>query len=133
MEWFLSHSISLWIDLHNLGHNGIERLKNNSNHPIFILRKQELCFLLLFVLPSSIHHTIICFIFLVKQVALFVFHREASSKVQFKPTIIKKIFERNSGFHVKYCPTGKVNFYFREFLASIKKCFIFAGRLDTSL
>ena len=39
-----------------------------------------------------------------------------------KSKIIQKIFEANSGFHVKWCPTGKVPFlYFRSFWLVLEK------------
>ena len=50
-------------------------------------------------------------------------------------TNIYKIFETNSSFYVKLCPTGKLHFLFfysifQEFLTSIKKILILAGGQD---
>ena len=46
-------------------------------------------------------------------------------------TIIHRIFETNSSFHVEKRHTGKV--HFAIFLANIEKIFILAGRLGSSL
>ena len=47
------------------------------------------------------------------------------------PTIIHKIFETNSSFHVKY---GKVLIpIFQQFFVSINNIFILRGRLGTTL
>ena len=46
-------------------------------------------------------------------------------------TIMAKIFDTNSSFHVKY---GKSSIYvFQEFFASINKTFILEGRLGARL
>ena len=46
---------------------------------------------------------------------------------------MEKIFETNSGFHVKQGTTGEGNFYFQESFASVDKIFILGGRLSTKL
>ena len=46
-----------------MGHYEIERLKKQSNDSILALKGQELCFVFLFILHFSIHHTDIDFSF----------------------------------------------------------------------
>ena len=59
-------------------------------------------------------------------------HRGVKQKFsEYLATLIDKIFETNSSFHVKWCTTGKKNF--QQLFSSIDKIFIFGGRPDTRL
>ena len=55
------------------------------------------------------------------------------AKKRFQETIICKLCETNSSFHVKLCTMGKFWFVFQEIFASIKKSLISVGGRGTRL
>ena len=74
------------MDLHSLGHHENERLKNHFNHPMSTMKEQEVCFDL-FLISSSIHNTVINFLFhfVYETSSLNCFlQREAASNMRFK-------------------------------------------------
>ena len=103
--------------------SGIYFIPKESNYTsLFLLINNETqCIHLLFLSSKSIAYA-----------SALIISKVFLEKKNIKPTIIHKIFETNSSFHVKQWTMGKVQFlFFRSFFASTDTVFNFWRGLNT--